>query len=73
MGQGTDAPSTQDPWLTPRDVARHLGGALSVQTLAHRRLAGTGPVYCKAGSRVLYRRSAVDSWLEQRRSTSDRG
>ncbi|HOT82896.1 MAG TPA: helix-turn-helix domain-containing protein [Candidatus Defluviicoccus seviourii] len=48
---------------------------LAPQTLAVRRLKGTGPVFLKVGSRVYYRRADLDSWLDgcARTSTSDRG
>jgi hypothetical protein len=37
------------------------------------RLSGNGPVYCKLGRRVVYRREDLYAWLESRvaRDTSD--
>ena len=60
--------------LRAPDAAAYLG--LSVSTLAKMRLRGDGPVYSKAGLRiVLYDRSDLEAWLQQRRraSTSDPG
>lgn len=59
--------------VSPTDLARELG--VSAQTLAIWRLKGTGPKFCKLGSRIGYRRSAVDAWLDERTrgSTSDHG
>ena len=54
-------------------AARYLGIAPS--TLAKMRLSGRGPVFCKLGRRVIYRRMDLDAWLDsrRRRSTSDEG
>jgi predicted DNA-binding transcriptional regulator AlpA len=54
------------------DAAAYLG--LSKSTLAKMRLRGDGPVYAKAGRRiVLYDRMDLDAWLDgrKRRSTSE--
>ena len=56
------------------EAADYLG--LSASTLAKQRLKGTGPVYSKAGPRiVVYSVEDLDAWLAQnrRRSTSDPG
>lgn len=53
-------------------AAEYLG--LSTSTLAKMRLRGDGPVYMKAGRRVvLYDADDLDAWLEsrRRRSTSE--
>lgn len=53
-------------------AAEYLG--LSVSTLAKMRLRGDGPLYMKAGPRVvLYDLTDLDAWLEtrKRRSTSE--
>jgi excisionase family DNA binding protein len=57
--------------LTARDAADLLG--LAPSTLAKLRLNGNGPVYCKLGRRVLYRRADLEEWLQSRttRDTSD--
>jgi predicted DNA-binding transcriptional regulator AlpA len=46
---------------------------LSPSTLAKLRLTGNGPIYCKLGRRVVYRREDLEAWLESRvaRNTSD--
>jgi predicted DNA-binding transcriptional regulator AlpA len=64
----------EDPLLKPREAAAFLG--LSVSTLAKYRLSGLGPVFVKAGMRLVrYRLSSVESWLRtrSRQSTSDSG
>ena len=41
--------------------------------LAKMRLNGNGPIYCKLGRRVVYRRADLEAWLQSRttRDTSD--
>jgi predicted DNA-binding transcriptional regulator AlpA len=60
------------PKVVPASVAALLVG-LSQSTLAKLRLNGNGPVYCKLGRRVIYRREDLEAWLESRiaRDTSD--
>ena len=55
----------------PSEAARFCG--LAPSTLAKLRLGGNGPVYCKLGRRVVYRREDLAAWLETRiaRDTSD--
>jgi predicted DNA-binding transcriptional regulator AlpA len=57
--------------LTAAEAAKFVGLAMS--TLAKLRLSGNGPVYCKLGRRVVYRREDLKAWLETRvaRDTSD--
>jgi predicted DNA-binding transcriptional regulator AlpA len=57
--------------LTAEAAAELLGLAMS--TLAKLRLTGNGPVYCKLGRRVVYRREDLEAWLGSRvvRNTSD--
>ena len=50
--------------LPASDAARFLG--LSQSTLAKLRLSGNGPIYCKLGRRVVYRREDLAAWLESR-------
>ena len=60
--------------LRTREAAAYLG--LSPSTLEKKRLTGDGPVYFKAGSRVVvYAVDDLDAWLASRRhrSTSDPG
>ena len=64
--------TTHDPiTLIAGDAAKLLG--LAPSTLAKLRLTGDGPVYCKLGRRVLYRRQDLEAWLETRiaRNTAD--
>lgn len=61
-------------YLRAPEAAQCLG--LSTSTLAKMRLRGDGPVFRKAGPRVvLYARADLESWLDsrKRRSTSDNG
>ena len=49
---------------------------MSASTVAKMRLRGDGPIYAKAGPRVVvYDRADLESWLAARKrlSTSDRG
>jgi len=59
--------------LTAAQAANIVG--LSPSTMAKLRLAGNGPVYCKLGRRVVYRREDLEAWLESRVTydTSDAG
>jgi predicted DNA-binding transcriptional regulator AlpA len=57
--------------LRAQEAAAYVG--LSASTLAKMRLRGDGPVYSKAGPRiVIYDRLDLDAWLSahRRRSTS---
>jgi hypothetical protein len=60
-----------NPCLGALCAAQYLG--LSVATLAKLRCVGGSPDYLKLGRRIVYERSALDSWLAARRakSTSD--
>jgi len=57
--------------LTAAEAASVLG--LAPSTLAKLRLSGHGPLYCKLGRRVVYRRADLEAWLESRtaRNTTD--
>jgi hypothetical protein len=61
-----------NPITLTADAAAELLG-LATSTLAKLRLSGNGPVYCKLGRRVVYRREDLEAWLESRvvRNTSD--
>ena len=58
-------PTAKDPLLAPDDVSTMLGG-VPVRTLKRWRTERTGPVAMHLGRRVVYRRSAVEAWLEQK-------
>jgi predicted DNA-binding transcriptional regulator AlpA len=55
---------SSNPSLSPDAAAKFLG--LAVSTLAKMRLSGNGPVYCKLGRRVVYRRENLEAWIETR-------
>jgi len=57
--------------MTATEAATLLG--LAPSTLAKLRLSGNGPIYCKLGRRVVYRREDLEAWLQSRlaRDTSD--
>jgi predicted DNA-binding transcriptional regulator AlpA len=60
--------------LRTAQAAEYVG--LSASTLEKFRLNGSGPVYQKAGSKiVVYRPEDLDAWLssQRRRSTSEVG
>ncbi len=68
------SPSKHTPKLRPPAAAEFLG--LSASTLAKMRLRGDGPIYSKAGPRiVVYDLADLESWLTARKrsSTSDTG
>jgi predicted DNA-binding transcriptional regulator AlpA len=58
--------------LRTPDAARYLG--LAASTLEKMRIYGGGPVYQKAGPRiVVYRTEDLDAWLAGGRRTSTSG
>jgi len=60
------------PLLRAPEAAAYVG--LSASTMAKMRLRGDGPLYAKAGPRVVvYDRADLDAWLatRKRRSTSE--
>ncbi|MCL1598076.1 MAG: helix-turn-helix domain-containing protein [Actinomycetia bacterium] len=50
--------------LTTSELAVKLG--THERTLANWRVSGSGPRFVKVGTKVRYRRSDVDAWLESR-------
>jgi predicted DNA-binding transcriptional regulator AlpA len=48
--------------LKPRDVAAELG--VSQRTLSRWHALRVGPARCKVGRTVLYRRDAIEAWLD---------
>ena len=64
-----NSPHRSSPWLRPPAAGEYLGGT-STSTLAKWRLAGTGPVYSKAGRLVLYAKRDLDAYLSRRRRRS---
>ena len=56
---------TDNPNLTPDQAAEYL--RLSERTLIRWRNRRVGPAWVKVGRRVLYRRSDLDSWMDNQR------
>ncbi|MBB2900495.1 excisionase family DNA binding protein [Kineococcus radiotolerans] len=56
--------TTLPPWLSPRELADHLG--LPIQTVYRWNTTGDGPAMAKIGRHVRYRREDVDAWLTAR-------
>jgi excisionase family DNA binding protein len=71
FGRSEGRMTMSDATLSAEEAAKFLG--LATSTLAKLRLSGHGPVYCKLGRRVVYRREDLEAWLESRavRNTSD--
>lgn len=53
-----------DPLFEAKLAATYVSS--SVSTLAKKRIDGTGPHYLKVGRKVLYRKSALDAWLDSK-------
>ena len=64
-----------DVVLSPDQTVDYLGSCITRSTLAKWRHFGVGPQFLRIGSRIAYRRSALDAWLseQERRSTRDQG
>lgn len=58
----------KDQLATAAEVAAAIPGA-TVGSLAQLRYRGTGPKFIKAGRKVLYRWSDVESWLDDNTRT----
>jgi hypothetical protein len=54
----------QNEWLTTKEAANHL--RISPRTLNNARSTGTGIVinFCKIGSRIFYKKSDIDTYVE---------
>ncbi len=63
--------TTTPEFVDTEELARRTGIATS--TWNKHRLNGTGPLWIRAGRRVIYRWSEVEKWLDActRQSTSD--
>lgn len=55
MGQAAE-------YLTPAELAKRWGGAVTTGTLANWRSKGSGPSFAKFGSRVRYPLAKVVAW-----------
>ena len=62
------APVLADDYLPPKVTAVAL--RTTTETLCRMRTAGSGPPYIRVGSRVLYARRDLDTWLASRRHSS---
>lgn len=51
-------------WLSEQQLPRYCGLSLSFFRKARKR--GNGPAFIKVGKRILYKRDAVDNWLEDK-------
>lgn len=66
----TAAKLNPDPLLTPKEAADYIG--VTVQTLSVWRSTRRYPLpFVKAGSKVFYRRSALERFLESRTKGSE--
>ena len=73
MIQPTPVNSPRDPLMTVKQTAAYL--CVSKSFLDKARLTGEGPGFIRIGRKILYRKSVVDAWLQQRQfaSTSQYG
>ena len=55
-------------YLTEKDAADHA--CVSEKYLRKLRCVGGGPVYAKAGRRVVYDQADIDAWMDARKVTS---
>lgn len=53
------APAASDTFLSPQQLAKRWGGAVSSATLANWRAKKRGPSFVKVGTRIRYRLSDV--------------
>ncbi len=58
----TAAPTVLAGWISRAELAGELG--ISVDTLGRWEARRVGPPCVRAGRKVLYRRSAVQDWLQ---------
>jgi hypothetical protein len=54
--------------LTVSDAAEYV--RLAEATLNQKRSNGMGPIFCRLGGRIFYRKDDLDSWISERRFTS---
>lgn len=60
-----------DRLLTRREAAEHL--RLSIKTLEAWALKGRGPRFVRMGTRVAYRQSDLNRWIEEHIATTQDG
>ena len=63
-----DCGNRGSPFLNHVEAAEYL--RISPRTLERHRLAGTGPRFCAAGRRRIYRISELEAWTEARTFSS---
>ena len=51
-------------WLSEQQLPRYCSLSLSFFRKARKR--GNGPAFVRVGKRILYKRDAVDNWLENK-------
>ncbi len=61
-----------DEVYSPEGASAYMGYCLGVQSLARKRLDGTGPKFIKFGSKVGYRRSSLDEFMAANECTKTR-
>jgi excisionase family DNA binding protein len=66
--RGTFTHNSRDPLMTVKELAVYLHCSKSFLDKA--RLAGDGPAFSRLGRKILYRKSVVDAWLQQRQFAS---
>ncbi len=54
-----------EEYLSPAQTAELLGTSTAV--LANLRYRGGGPVFAKAGGKVIYKRSDIAAWIDANR------
>lgn len=59
--ENLSAPIQGTPVLDTHEASEYVGP--SVSWLQKARLLGVGPPFVKVGSRIVYRRQALDAWL----------
>ena len=68
MTRPTPVNSPRDPLMTVKETAAYL--CVSKSFLDKARLTGDGPAFIRIGRKILYRKSVVDAWLQQRQFAS---
>ncbi|WP_333605211.1 hypothetical protein [Novosphingobium sp.] len=53
---------TQQAFITPHDLIKRWGGAVTIGTLANWRCQRVGPTYAKIRGRVLYPVAKLEAW-----------
>jgi excisionase family DNA binding protein len=69
--EATIPAATGEIYFTRHEAANYL--RIGVATLAKRHMTGTGPVACRLGRSIRYRKTDLDAWMRDHlvRNTSD--